>query len=93
MNADDTRMGVGMQAVVPVAKVTTQVAVVTTEAGAQTGMLLELEGPVDTPQIGWLITAAGVPVLKAAIADWERGHREYLLGSGDAVEIQTVRTG
>ena len=82
------------QVVVPVAKVTTQVAVVATDTGTQTGMLMELEAPDGQGAgVGWLVTAAGVPVLKAAIADWERGHREYLMGTGEAVEVQMVRGG
>lgn len=81
----------GVQLILPATEVWTQVATAMTPTGVETAMLLSVsfEGPGGPGEATFAVSTAGVPVLKRAIEEWERGLRGYLAGEVEPVVIQT----
>lgn len=81
----------GVQLILPATGVWTQVATAMTPTGVETAMLLSISfGMGDgVGEATFAVSTAGVPVLKKAIEEWERGLRAYLAGELEPVVIQT----
>lgn len=80
----------------PVISVTTRVATIMLPSGVETAMLLDVyyhatrDG--NEKRATFLISTAGVPVVKAAIAEYEQNLRKYLAGELEPVVIQAERS-
>lgn len=79
------------QVLYPATGVWTQVGVAMTPTGLETAMLLSISFSTGDGmgEATFVVSTTGVPVLKKAIEEYERGLRGYLAGEVEPVVIQT----
>jgi hypothetical protein len=80
-------MGTDDVPVLPALGVATNVAQFLTPTGVEHGMLLEMYVNQGERGIVFAVSAPGVIVLKQAIEEYERGLRDVLAGTRDAVVL------